>query len=259
MEQKALKEKNNIEKAWELFLKDKKNTEAKNKLTIYYLALIKTPIERISFAFPGVIEKEKLVTVAIDGLKEALNQYHPNCGITFEIYATVTIQKAFLAELEGLKQILSSSEKKMKQLQNVYKKLEKKLGRFASDEEVADYFNINLKDLDLIMKEVAPATILSLSPILNKLGTFLQTDTEIRLQNIKQRELKGILIQALHELSESEKKVIILLSYKELTLQETAQVLNISKSEVSPLYAKAILKLKIRLNTFLVEGLLKIF
>jgi RNA polymerase sigma factor FliA len=62
-------------------------------------------------------------------------------------------------------------------------------------------------------------------------------------------------VQAINELPEMEKKVLVLYYYEDLTLKEIGQVLEVTESRVSQLHTKAILRLRAKL-TNLRKGIL---
>jgi RNA polymerase sigma factor for flagellar operon FliA len=68
-------------------------------------------------------------------------------------------------------------------------------------------------------------------------------------ENIVEREeIKKVIIQAINELPDKEKKVLVLYYYEDLTLKEIGKVLEVTESRVSQLHTKAILRLRAKLT-----------
>lgn len=61
---------------------------------------------------------------------------------------------------------------------------------------------------------------------------------------MEQEELKVKLQEAMEQLTEKEKKVILLYYYEDLTLKEISRVLEVSESRISQLHTKALSKMQ---------------
>jgi RNA polymerase sigma factor (sigma-70 family) len=65
---------------------------------------------------------------------------------------------------------------------------------------------------------------------------------------VEKDEIRRIIIEAINELPDKEKKVLVLYYYEDLTLKEIGQVLEVTESRVSQLHTKAILRLRAKLT-----------
>jgi RNA polymerase sigma factor for flagellar operon FliA len=65
---------------------------------------------------------------------------------------------------------------------------------------------------------------------------------------VEKEEIRRVIIDAINDLPEKEKKILILYYYEDLTLKEIGQVLEVTESRVSQLHTKAILRLRSRLT-----------
>ena len=70
----------------------------------------------------------------------------------------------------------------------------------------------------------------------------------IELPGVEKEEIKRVIIEAIHELPEKEKKVLILYYYEDLTLKEIGEVLAVTESRISQLHTKAIMRMRSRLS-----------
>jgi RNA polymerase sigma factor for flagellar operon FliA len=61
-------------------------------------------------------------------------------------------------------------------------------------------------------------------------------------------EMRRVIVEALNELPDKEKKILVLYYFEDLTLKEIGEVLGVTESRVSQLHTKAILKLRSRLK-----------
>ena len=65
---------------------------------------------------------------------------------------------------------------------------------------------------------------------------------------VEKDEIRRVIVQAIQELPEKEKKVLVLYYYEDLTLKEIGQVLHVTESRVSQLHTKAITRLRTKLT-----------
>ena len=68
---------------------------------------------------------------------------------------------------------------------------------------------------------------------------------------IEKEELKKVLEESLEQLTEKEKKVILLYYYEDLTLKEISNVLEVSESRVSQLHTRALQKMKTKMGDYM--------
>ena len=110
--------------------------------------------------------------------------------------------------------------------------------------------------LDTVMK-VSGTSMLSLNDVWYSgddsdnmsLADTIESPTSLRPDVIVEREeIRKIIIEAINELPENEKMVIVLYYHEDLTFKEIGQVLNVSESRISQLHTKANLRLRSKLT-----------
>ncbi len=67
---------------------------------------------------------------------------------------------------------------------------------------------------------------------------------------IERDEIRRVVVQAIQDLPDKEKKVLVLYYYEELTLKEIGKVLEVTESRISQLHTKAILRLRAKLTHY---------
>jgi RNA polymerase sigma factor for flagellar operon FliA len=65
---------------------------------------------------------------------------------------------------------------------------------------------------------------------------------------VEKEEIRRVIADAINELPDKEKKILVLYYYEDLTLKEIGQVLDVTESRVSQLHTKAILRLRSKLT-----------
>ncbi len=242
----------NLEKEWQTFKKTK-NPKLREKLLQQYLPLVKSVAGRMAIGFPRSVELDDLVSTGVVGLIEALANFDPKRGVKFETYAVPRIRGAILDELRALDWVPRSTRAKSRAIERTMAKLENKLGRQPTDDELAKALGISVKDLLWDLEDVSGTTLLSLDEMVYReeddrqvprVETVESVTKDNVLADLEKEELKAFLTHSITKLSEQEKLVIALYYYEELTLKEIGEVMKISESRVSQIHTKAVLKLR---------------
>jgi RNA polymerase sigma factor for flagellar operon FliA len=65
---------------------------------------------------------------------------------------------------------------------------------------------------------------------------------------VEKDEMRRVIVEAINDLPEKEKKILVLYYYEDLTLKDIGRVLEVTESRVSQLHTKAILRLRSKLT-----------
>lgn len=231
----------------------KKNNDfqAKTLLIEKYINLVKVIGGRLYTSYGTNVEYDDLVSYGIFGLIDAIEKFDLDKNVKFETYAQIRIRGAIIDHLRTLDWVPRSIRQKSKEVEEAYFKLENRLGRSATDEELAKELNITIKELQKIMMQTASFNMISLEDAVFEGHTFEEKDKEKYLPEelICNQEVYDTLKNNITKLPEREKKVISLYYYNNLTYKEIGSILDISESRVSQLHSKAISRLKSRLSS----------
>jgi RNA polymerase sigma factor for flagellar operon FliA len=229
------------------------NQESRRELVNIYARIVKYVAGRMAIGLPHYVEFNDLISAGLLGLIQAIDNFDHTRGIKFETYAIPRIRGSILDELRSQDWFPRSLRRKAKQLEEAYSTLEVRLGRPATDAEVARELDIDLGELDSMVGEVSIATIMSLdadtsgedSDQSSSLGEFLaDPKTEDIEQILAKQEMKELIGKRMAELPEKEQLVLVLYYYEELTLKEIGEILDVTESRVCQIHTKAILRLK---------------
>jgi len=231
----------NSEKLWISYHNSKDNS-VKEKIIENYIPLIKHIVNRMNINLPSYLEYEDLISYGVFGLLQAIERYDAKKGIKFETYAYSRIKGSIIDELRKIDWIPQGMRKKAKILQNAFSDLEQLLGRSINDEDICDYLNISMQELNELYSDVtALYSVLTFDDLMGfEAG---QSDSLPDIQAEK-HELKEILGNAINQLSPQEKLVITLYYYEGLNFKEIAKVLELSQGRISQIHTKAILRLR---------------
>ena len=231
--------------------------ETRDEALKRYFPLVKYVVDKIATGLPKSIERDDLLNTALIGLHDALDKYDQSRGTKFETYAIWRIKGAVLDELRSMDWASRTTRRKAREIERVCQKLDQKLGRAASEQEMADAMNLSLHEFMRLLEEVRGTVLLSLDQSLQVdddhdlagLADMIEDSTvEDTLCLIEKEEARFHLLDLVNGLTEQERLVVALYYYEEMTLKEIGEALRISESRVSQIHTKAILRLKGRLG-----------
>jgi len=248
----------NLQNLW-MDYKKHNNIDSRNELIIKYSYLIKQVVYRLVPSNCSAIDVEDLFAYGVLGLIDAIERYDPSRNVKFETYAVFRIRGAIIDELRKQDWIPRSLRLKTRQIGEAIDLAEKRLGRAARDEEIAEILSISVEELRKIMGEIHSFTVVSLDEqITETVNAIRASSWQYNPEHATQiNEIKKILANAIDGLEEKEKVIINMYYFEELTLKEIGKVLGVSESRVSQLHTRGLIKLKNKLGRLkkdLLEG-----
>jgi RNA polymerase sigma factor FliA len=234
-------------------------TESRDEMIMRYAPLVKYVAHRLAMRLPPHISVDDLMSAGVIGLMDALTKFDAGKNVQFKTYAEFRIRGAILDELRALDWVPRSVRQKATEIERTCADLERKKGRPAEDEEVAEALGISLDRYYRLMKEVGGVSLVEAGGNGDKESpsgdeeTFEQIGDEGRndpFDALSINELKGAVARAIDELTPKEKTVISLYYYDELTLKEIGEVLGFTESRICQIHTKAILKLRGKIKRY---------
>ena len=238
---------------------DKSRTpELREKIILEYAPLVKLVAGRRSMYLGYNVEYDDLVSYGIFGLIDAIDKYDYAKEVKFETYASLRIRGAILDQIRKMDWIPRTIRQKQKRIDAVCKDIETRLGRSATDEEIASELGISDDEYLEWQSQMKITNVVSLNEYMEQ-GAEVPAEgnqfTTARFdspeENIEKEELKKVLEESLEQLTEKEKKVILLYYYEDLTLKEISNVLEVSESRISQLHTRALQKMKTKMGDYM--------
>ena len=242
-----------IESIWMAYLADKTNKKLRDVLIIQYIYLTKYVIGRIKLNLPPNCAIEDITSYGVEGLIDAIEKFSPNKGAQFETYAIMRIKGAIIDKMRAQDWLPRSIRKKIKDIKTAVETLKQDLGRTPTNQEIADYVGIDKEKIADIMAE--DTTVGSLydkkysgDEGVEIIDTLEDTKSDNPLEKLAQRDVKNELQNALKQLPERERMVMVLYYHENMTLKEIGESIEVSESRVCQIHAQAIMKLRNILN-----------
>src|SRR3954468_25870 len=134
---------------------------SREQLVLEYAPLIKYIAQKIAARLPANIELDDLISSGVIGLIDAIEKYDASRDNKFKTYAEFRIRGAILDELRAQDWVPRSVREKAKLLEKVYSKIEQRMGRQATDEEVCKELNISQDEYHDLLNQVRSVSLLS--------------------------------------------------------------------------------------------------
>lgn len=238
---------------------DKSRTpELREKIILEYAPLVKLVAGRLSMYLGYNVEYDDLVSYGIFGLIDAIDKYDYAKEVKFETYASLRIRGAILDQIRKMDWIPRTIRQKQKRIDAVCKDIETRLGRSATDEEIASELGISDEEYLEWQSQMKITNVVSLNEYMEQGAEvpaegnqFTTSRFDSPEENIEKEELKKVLEESLEQLTEKEKKVILLYYYEDLTLKEISNVLEVSESRISQLHTRALQKMKTKMGDYM--------
>jgi RNA polymerase sigma factor for flagellar operon FliA len=242
---------------WQAY-KEERSTEAKDAIIVHYLSLVAFIAGRMAMNSPPQVDKDDLIGWGVIGLLDAIEKFNPGQKASFETYASTRIRGSIIDQIRALDWAPRSLRQKARHMGQASGKLKEKLGREPTEGELAAEMEMSENELFALVTEVHGAYILSLDATISDASTAGETSLAEITSDITnpspeemavRKEAEHLLAKAIEELSDSERQVITLYYYDELTLKEIGNVLSLSESRICQIHRTIIGKLKRHLKT----------
>lgn len=243
-----MKQANKPGSAWE-------DEQERERLLTQQLPQVRYIARRIHDRLPRHLPLDDLVHAGVLGLIDALQKFDSNKHVQFGSYAKFRIRGAIFDSLREMDWSPRDLRRKGRRLEEAQNKLRCRLGRNATEAELAAELNMGLNELQVLLGEIDGLEISSLRMLSSRDGKeedlceYLPNDAEdTPLILCLRSEVKELLARAVERLSEKERQVIALYYYRELTMKEVGAVLGVGESRVSQIHSVAVVRLRARLG-----------
>lgn len=240
-----------VNRLWHRY-KSTGDPDARERLILQYSPLVKYVAGRLSVGLPNNVEHADLTSYGLFGLIDAIEKFEPDRGYRFETYGIARIKGAIIDGLRSFDWIPRSVRSKARNVEQAISKLESELGRTPTEEELAGKLELSVDELRQTLAKVSLTSLVALddsfsneegdrTALVDTLQDPRAPDPE---EDFAQRELRELLNEAVNNMPEREKTVIVLYYFEGMTLAQIGEVLSVTESRVCQLHTKAVLGLR---------------
>jgi len=236
-----------VARAWQDY-KQTHDTALKEKLVKAYRPLVLRAAKKVAANVPDHVDRSDLESAGMIGLMESIDRFKLSAGTKFETFCSARVRGAMMDELRAQDWLPRMLRIRIHKIERAARKLELKLGREATHEELGAELNLSADKVKAALG-YKRATFLSLDRY--RADDSGNGATEMKsLQSSRESDpTAGVLKQELREmiagkLTKTEKLIIMLYYYEQLTMREVGEALSMSESRVCQIHSKIISDLK---------------
>lgn len=229
-----------------------KNQSLLNERIDEFLPMVAKIARRVISYLKPPLTLEDLVSAGTIGLVKAVHDFDPSHQACFKTYAYIRIRGAILDELRSWSFVPSNLKKQVRKAMELSRKITEQTGTAPTDTELAEKLGITVDKLYQTFENTRAQHFISFDGFgdnMPALSNLLAADnTKTPQQHVEQTELVDKLAEAIQQLPEKQRQIILLYYQQHLTMKQAAEVFNITESRVSQLHASALFNLSMKLK-----------
>jgi RNA polymerase sigma factor FliA len=212
-----------------------------------HMALVRKIAWHVHARVATAIDVEDLVQIGMVALVESANGYDDR-GHAFATYATVRIRGAMIDHLRRHATLCRSAMARRRELAEVRRRLENRLGRAADDAEMAEEMGLEAAAYRELIDDVQAVQQDSIDEVYSDHSMWF-ADLEERADEALDRDrLKDAIASAIGGLPEREGQVLQLYFVEEMNLEEIGQTLNVGAARICQIKKAALDKVRASLS-----------
>lgn len=228
----------------------------KSQLVERHAPLVKRIAHHLMARLPASVLVDDLIQSGMIGLLEAARNFDGSKGASFETFAGIRIRGAMLDEIRRGDWTPRSVHKNSRAISDAIAQVERETGADARDADIAQKLNVSLADYHQMLNEVSAGKLVGIEDLgisEDVITTEQNRGSDTPLEDLMQGAFQKALAHAITTLPEREAIVLSLYYDEELNLREIGEVLDVSESRVSQIHSQAMLKLKVRMQSWQAE------
>jgi RNA polymerase sigma factor FliA len=225
----------------------------KNELVERHAPLVKRIAHHLLARLPASVLVDDLIQAGMIGLLEASRNFDGSKGASFETFAGIRIRGSMLDEIRKGDWTPRSVHKNGRAISEAIRQVERETGRDARDVDVAEKLQVGIDEYHQMLLEVNSGKLIGIEDLGVTEDVVSNEESkghDSPFEDLLQGSFQKALAHAITTLPEREAIVLSLYYDEELNLREIGEVLDVSESRVSQIHSQAMLKLKVRMQSW---------
>jgi len=229
-----------------------KSRSAEKERIGQFLPMVRKIVQRVITYLKPPLSFEDLVSAGTVGLIKATRDFDPSHKANFKTYAYIRIKGAVLDELRGWSFVPPNLNKQIRNAIRLSQKITEQTGIAPTDAELAKKLGMTIDKLYETFENARAQHFVSIDGFgedTPALGSSLATaNATTPDKQVEQTELIDKLTEAIQQLPERRRQIILFYYQQHLTMKQIAKVFKITESRVSQLHASALFNLSVKLR-----------
>lgn len=242
-----------IQRVWKKYRRQP-TEEQRNLLIERYMHIVRFNAERIHAKLPTEVELDDLISAGLFGLIDAIQAFDPDRGVKFETYCSSRIRGAILDELRSMDWVPRLVRNRSQKIQSATKTLQSELGRIPSDKEIADRIGVTTGEFTRMSRDAIAVSMTSLSRRafsndssreVSEVDVLKDEHAVNPVRELQKSDLRQLIQKGL---TSTERLILVLYYYEQMTMKEIGTTLDLSESRVSQMHSAIVERLKFQLK-----------
>lgn len=232
--------------------------ELKWPLVLRYEGLVKSIALQIRGVYSSFAQVDDIISEGVLTLLSSVDKFDPEKGVKFETYVAKRIRGMIIDLARRQDWLPRSVRKRAKEVDQTVGELYTRLGRFPTDQEIADELGTTVAKYQKDMANMALSNVLSLEALFEQKEQGSATErisstdpSSMPEHALQEAELQKVLADGIASLRENEQMVLALYYQKNLNMKKIAQVMEVSEPRISQLHTRAVQKLRVYLEQYM--------
>lgn len=232
--------------------------ELKWPLVLRYEGLVKSIALQIRGVYSSFAQVDDIISEGVLTLLSSVDKFDPEKGVKFETYVAKRIRGMIIDLARRQDWLPRSVRKRAKEVDQTVGELYTRLGRFPTDQEIADELGTTVAKYQKDMANMALSNVLSLEALFEEKEQGSATErisstdpSSMPEHALQEAELQKVLADGIASLRENEQMVLALYYQKNLNMKKIAQVMEVSEPRISQLHTRAVRKLRVYLEQYM--------
>lgn len=225
----------------------------REELTLRLMGLVRRVAREMRDRLPAHVDVEDLMSAGTIGLIEAVRRFESGKRVRIETFARYRIRGAILDALRELDPASRDMRRKHKRAEHLFRQLSNRLGRPATDGEMAEAMHLSLKQWYGTVNEFRSLGVEWLRPTL--IPTLQRPDENDLpatgrdpFELCYRQEQRDFLNRALGAVSERDQEILSLYYEHNLTMKQIAERLGVDESRISQIHSATVNRLRSRVQ-----------